>query len=102
MGTKPGLLSMANSGPNTNSSQFFITTRRTPHLDGKHVVFGEIVEGLDVLAELEKEGSQNGKVKSKCTIRDCNEVGGESQSVKSQREQMLPSHSSEPAKRLGD
>lgn len=95
--TKPGILSMANSGPNTNGSQFFICTRKTPHLDGKHVVFGELVEGMEVLLEIEKEGSQSGKTSSKVTIRDCNEVGRASQ---------LPgptaSHESAPAKRLGD
>ncbi|KAG8769248.1 Peptidyl-prolyl cis-trans isomerase [Ceratobasidium sp. 428] len=69
--TKPGLLSMANSGPNTNGSQFFITVAQTSWLDGKHVVFGEVVEGLDVVKVVETKGSESGKTSAKCVISRC-------------------------------
>ena len=72
---KPYLLSMANAGPNTNGSQFFVTTVATPHLDGKHVVFGEVVSGQDVIAAIEetKTGAQDKPVED-VVIVDCGEI----------------------------
>jgi cyclophilin family peptidyl-prolyl cis-trans isomerase len=72
--TKRGLLSMANSGPDTNSSQFFITFAATPWLNGYHCVFGELIEGEEILAEMEAAGSRDGTPKSEIKIIDCGEI----------------------------
>lgn len=71
-----GTLSMANSGPHSNGSQFFICTGETSHLDGKHVVFGKVVSGMDLLRKMDKCGSGSGKTNRKVTIRDCGVDGG--------------------------
>ena len=70
----PGALSMANAGPNTNGSQFFLTTVATPWLDGKHVVFGSVVEGMDVVAAMEQVGSRNGQTSQPVVIADCGQL----------------------------
>ncbi|TVU41832.1 hypothetical protein EJB05_15387, partial [Eragrostis curvula] len=71
---KPGVLSMANAGKNTNGSQFFITFKPTPHLDGKHVVFGKMVSGIALLKKLEALGSESGVPSCQVKIVDCGEV----------------------------
>merc|ERR1719320_1311966 len=72
----PGVLSMANSGKNTNGSQFFLCTAKTSWLDGKHVVFGKVTNGYEVVKAIEKVGSQNGAVSRNnvVVIADCGEL----------------------------
>ena len=72
--TEPGLLSMANAGPGTNGSQFFIAAVVTSWLDGKHVVFGKVTEGMDVVAAMEEAGSSSGSTSADVVIADCGEV----------------------------
>jgi len=70
----PFLLSMANAGKNTNGSQFFITTVNTPHLDGKHVVFGKVLKGKDIVREIENQPTSSDKPHKDCIISNCGEL----------------------------
>jgi len=73
--TGPGVLSMANAGPNTNGSQFFLCTVKTDWLDGKHVVFGSVTPGtMSVVKAIEKVGSQSGKTSQEVKIADCGQL----------------------------
>ena len=69
-----GTLSMANAGPNTNGSQFFITVAETPWLDGKHVVFGKVVDGMDLLKKMEEQGTRSGQTKSDVVLAGCKQL----------------------------
>merc|ERR1712043_138763 len=69
-----GILSMANAGPNTNGSQFFICTVDTPWLDGNHCVFGKAVDGMDVIDKIESVGSQSGRTAQPVVVKACGEL----------------------------
>jgi peptidyl-prolyl isomerase F (cyclophilin D) len=72
--TGPGILSMANAGPNTNGSQFFICTVKTEWLDGNHTVFGNVVEGMDVVQKLEELGSRSGSTTKEVIVAECGQL----------------------------
>jgi len=87
--TGPGILSMANSGPNTNGSQFFICTAATPHLNGRHVVFGKVVSGMEVVYKMERCGTSDGKTSKRVSIHNCGEVADGQPARKAARKEVV-------------
>merc|ERR1719270_1182748 len=85
----PMYLSMANAGPNTNGSQFFITTVKTPWLDGRHVVFGKVLDNYDLVEKIEKLGSSSGATSSKIIISDAGELPIEKKKKKAEEKAEL-------------
>ena len=71
---------MANAGPNSNGSQFFLTFGPTPHLDGAHVVFGKVINGIEILTKMEKVGSNRGDTSEPVIIVDCGALTAEAES----------------------
>eukprot|EP00933_Yihiella_yeosuensis_P033081 TRINITY_DN26785_c0_g1_i2.p2 TRINITY_DN26785_c0_g1~~TRINITY_DN26785_c0_g1_i2.p2 ORF type:complete len:123 (-),score=24.79 TRINITY_DN26785_c0_g1_i2:76-444(-) len=71
---RPGLLGMANSGPDSNASQFYITTAAAPWLDGEHVIFGEVLEGRDVVIAIERCATESGDPEQRVVVKDCGEL----------------------------
>lgn len=95
---KAGLLSMANAGKNTNGSQFFITLAAAPHLDGKHVVFGQVVEGMAVVRQMEALGSKEGETSKRIVIKQCGQQQPKS-TGRSHRSSPTPNRDTRPSHR---